>query len=95
MQRRDGASGPEPGVHRDLVLVPFAEAAVVRQADVFLQLGDLMQHQTEEESALAVSFSRPRILFVFHKSVTHFSMFPICLLFAPLSPNFPVNKLMR
>lgn len=48
VQRRNCTSGPEPGVHRDLILVPLAEAAVVRQADVFLQLRDLTRHQSDK-----------------------------------------------
>lgn len=41
MKGGHGAWGPEPGVDGDLFLLPVAQAAVVRDADVLLQLRDL------------------------------------------------------
>lgn len=41
MKGGHGAGGPEPGVDGDLLLLPVAQAAVVRDADVLLQLRDL------------------------------------------------------
>lgn len=41
VKRGHGASGTEPGVDGDLLLVPVAQAAVIGDADVLLQLRDL------------------------------------------------------
>lgn len=44
VQRGDGACGPEPGVDRHLLLVSLPQAAVIGEADVCFQLGDLRRH---------------------------------------------------
>lgn len=44
VQRGDGACGPEPGVDRHLLLLSLPQAAVVGEADVCFQLGDLRWH---------------------------------------------------
>lgn len=41
MKRGDGALGTEPGVDGDLLFLPGAQAAVIGDADVLLQLRDL------------------------------------------------------
>lgn len=41
MQGGDGARGPKPGIDGDVFLLPIAQATVIRDADVLLQLWDL------------------------------------------------------
>jgi hypothetical protein len=41
MQRGDSSLGTKPGIDGDLVLLPVAQATVIRDADVLLQLRDL------------------------------------------------------
>lgn len=41
MQRGDGARGPKPGINGDVLLLPVAQATVIGDADVLLQLWDL------------------------------------------------------
>ena len=49
MERRDGSLGTKPGVNGDLFFVPIAQATVVGDADVPLQLRDLwVSEQTWE-----------------------------------------------
>lgn len=43
MERGDGALWTEPGVDGDLLFLPVAQAAVIRDADVLLQLRDLTE----------------------------------------------------
>lgn len=35
VQRRNCASGPEPRVYSNILLISLAEAAIIREADVF------------------------------------------------------------
>lgn len=41
MKRGDGAWGPKPGIDGDLFFLPVTQAAVIRDANVLLQLRDL------------------------------------------------------
>lgn len=41
MKGGHGARGPKPGIDGDLFFLPVAQAAVIRDADVLLQLWDL------------------------------------------------------
>lgn len=41
MKGGHGAWGPKPGIDGDLFFLPVAQAAVIRDADVLLQLRDL------------------------------------------------------
>lgn len=92
MQGRDGAFRPEPGVDGDLVLVPVTEAAVVGQADVFLQLRDLTQHQPEEiNHTRRVILKREDFVAFSPKRHTFVLCFPSACYIAPL----PVDELMR
>lgn len=81
MQRRHGAFRPEPGVDGDLVLVPVTEAAVVGQADVFLQLRDLTQHQWDEiNQTRRVVLNREDCVSFSQKCHTIVVMILLCLL---------------
>lgn len=44
MEWGDGALWAEPGIDGDLLFLPVAQAAVIGDADVLLQLGDLTEH---------------------------------------------------
>lgn len=48
VKRRNCASGPEPRVHSDFLFVSFAEAAVIREADVFFQLWYLRERRSNK-----------------------------------------------
>lgn len=40
--------GPNPGIDGDLLFLPLAQAAVIGDADVLLQLEDLTEHMRAE-----------------------------------------------
>lgn len=53
VERRDGPAGAKPRIYSNVVFFAFAKAAVVGDADVFLQLGYLRQRPLEKEEKSA------------------------------------------
>lgn len=48
VKRRHGTSGPKPRIYSYIVFISFAKAAIIGEADVFLQLRYLRQHQSNK-----------------------------------------------
>lgn len=50
VKRRHCTCGPKPCVYCNIVFISFTKAAIIREADVFLQLWYLRQHQNKQNS---------------------------------------------
>lgn len=48
VERRHCTTRPKPGVNSNIVFISFAKAAIIREADIFLQLWYLRQHSSNK-----------------------------------------------
>lgn len=71
MKGGHGSLGTKPGINGDLFLLPVAQAAVVRDADVLLQLRDLWGQSTGGRPSPGRGCTSPKVNGPSHRTAKH------------------------